>query len=109
LSGWIRDRLAEATGHADNGGVADVLHVLTTPRLWPEWPYLRIERRTELRPGSPFCVVVANELHDVDPTVYFTDDWPVSDDTDLHRDRAMEYSSLDEIASAGWKPFYLVS
>ena len=86
----------------------NTLRVLETPRVWPEWPYLRVERRKELRADSPYCVVIANELHDVEPTVYFADYWPIDDAFTAQRERAMAYASLPELAQAGWRPFYLV-
>ena len=84
------------------------LRVLETPRVWPEWPYLRVERRKELRPGSPYCVVIANELHDVEPTVYFTDSWPIDEQFTAEREKSMPYPNLIDLAQAGWRPFYLV-
>lgn len=86
----------------------EVLHVIQSPRLWPEWPYLRVERRTELRTDSPFCVLVANELHEVEPTVYFSDNYPPGDWFTPDHERAMEYASLEEVKNNGWKPYYLL-
>ena len=84
------------------------LRVLETPRVWPEWPHLRVERRKDLRPGSPYCLVIANELHDVEPTVYFSESWPLDELFTPERDKSMSYESLMELAKAGWRPFYLV-
>ena len=84
----------------------EALHILQTPRLWPDWPYLRVERRTELRPDAPICVLVADELQQVVPTVYFTDNFPPGEWFVPTEERALAYTSLEEVRANGWKPHY---
>lgn len=86
----------------------EALYILQTPRLWPDWPYLQVERRTELRTDSPFCLLMANELHEVTPTVYFTDNWPPGEWFTPSEERAIAYTSLEEVRSNGWKPHFLL-
>lgn len=86
----------------------EALLIIQTPSMWPDWPYLRVERRTELRPDTPMCVLVADELQQVAPTVYFADEFPPGDWFVPSEDRAMAYGSLEEVRANGWKPYYLL-
>ena len=84
----------------------EILSVLKRPSGWPEWPYLRLERRHVLRSGGPFCLLIANQIDDVDPTVYLADEWPPREG--WVPDVGLSYQSFDDLVSDGWKPFYLL-
>ena len=82
--------------------------IFSTPELWPTWPYLRIERRTQSRAGQMTCVLVSNELHEVESVVYLCDAWP-PDGNGLPEPRvAIEYDSIDVLARDRWRPFSLL-
>ena len=85
----------------------DDVAVLKSPSLWPTYPYLRVERRTDQRPGMPFCFVrAANEL-EVEPLVLMGPTWPPDDEISLDETYRFSYGSIDEVATAGWKVVYL--
>lgn len=86
----------------------EALYVIQNPRLWPDWPFLQVERRTELRPGNAYCLLMADELYQVQPTVYFSENWPPGEWFTPNEERAMAYTSLEELRSNGWKPYYLL-
>ena len=86
----------------------EALYIMSNPRMWPDWPYLQLERRTELRPDSPFCLLMADELHEVAPTVYFTDNWPPGDWFSPDEERSLAYGTMDEVRSNGWRPRYIL-
>ena len=81
--------------------------VMETPRLWPVWPHLRVERRADQRPGSSYCLLVSNDLDEVDPVIYLCDTWPPPKNYVPDRARSLSYGSIDEILDAGWRPSYL--
>lgn len=89
------------------GDSMDDKTMMETPRLWPQWPYLRVERRADQRPNSPFCVLVSNDLNEVDPVIYLAQTWPPPKNFAPTIERALTYTSMDEIVSAGWRPSYL--
>lgn len=79
------------------------LAVLRAPWVWPDYPYLQVERRTETRPGQPFCVVVADETGEVMPAVYFVDDFPpVAGVFDPSQAWGFSYSDLEAVVADGW-------
>jgi hypothetical protein len=86
----------------------EALNIMQNPRMWPDWPYLQLERRTELRPDSPYCVLVADELHSVEPVVFFSDNWPPGEWFSPDVERAIAYQTLDEVRSNGWRPRFLL-
>ena len=87
--------------------VVDDLAVIKSPILWPTYPYLRVERRSEHRPGSPFCFLRAvNEL-EVEPVVLMGATWPPDDEIALDETYRFAYDSLEHIASEGWRVVYL--
>ena len=83
------------------------LQVISSPNLWPTFPYLRVERRTEQRPGQPFCFVKASNEQEVEPVVLMGPTWPPADDLVVEEAFRFAYPSLEELAAAGWKVVYL--
>jgi hypothetical protein len=85
----------------------DDLVVLKSPRLWPSYPYLRVERRTDLRTGMPFCFLRAASEIQVEPYVLMGPEWPPPDEVHIDESYGFSYGSIDEIAADGWKIVYL--
>jgi hypothetical protein len=69
---------------------------------------LRLERRLELRPGSVHCILIADELHQVEPIVYISEAWPPGDYFTPDAENAIVYDSLESIRNEGWLPSYLL-
>lgn len=80
------------------------LRLFQTPRLWRGWPFLQLERRQEKRSQSPVCMLVSNELNEVEPTIYVADTWPLAEDYVPRRDRSLRYATFAQVADAGWRP-----
>lgn len=57
----------------------DDLTILRSPKLWPDWPYLRVERRAEGRVGASACFLRALDMAAVEPCVYVAMEWPPAD------------------------------
>ena len=91
---------------AQNVGVEDVV-VMRSPRLWPQFPYLRVERRRDLRPGSPFCFVRAQSEAEPEPLVLMGPEWPPEIDLELDETYRLSYDSIEDVAEAGWRVVYL--
>jgi len=91
---------------AENGYVDDVA-VMRSPTLWPEFPYLRVERRREQRPGSPFCFLRARNELEVDPLVLMGPQWPPPPDIEVDESFRFAYDSVDALASEGWRVVYM--
>ena len=85
----------------------DDLGVLRSPQLWPSFPYLRVERRREHRPGSPFCFVRATADQVVEPFVLMGPTWPPEDEIEIDETYRFAYDTVEEIAAAGWKVVYM--
>jgi len=84
----------------------EITTVLSTPELWPQFPYLRVERRKQPRPGQATCFIRVDDHQEVAPTVYGTHNWPVPDDRDDEVPLVLrvEYTSLEDLSANGWKP-----
>jgi hypothetical protein len=85
----------------------DDLAVLKSPNLWPHFPYLRVERRTDMRAGMPFCFLRAASEVEVEPYVLMGPSWPPAEEVEIDQSYGFSYDSIDEIAAAGWKIVYL--
>ena len=85
----------------------DDLAVLRSPNLWPTFPYLRVERRVEQRPGMPFCFVRSTPELQVEPFVLMGPTWPPDADVDIDETFRFAYESVDDIASNGWRVVYM--
>ena len=83
------------------------VRVLRSPHLWPEYPYLRVERRRDLRPGSPYCFVRAQSEVETDPLVLMGAEWPPEIDLELDEVYRIPYDSVEDVARAGWRVVYL--
>ena len=81
--------------------------MLKSPNLWPTFPFLRVERRTEHRPGSPFCFVRAINEAEVEPLVLMGPTWPPDDELAIDETYRFAYDSLEEVAAAGWRVVYM--
>ncbi len=83
------------------------LRVMKSPQLWPQFPFLRVERRLELRPGSPFCFVWARNEIETEPNVLMGPTWPPDEDLDIEETYRFAYDSVEAIAAEGWRVVYL--
>lgn len=81
--------------------------VLKSPNLWPTFPYLRVERRTDQRPGQPFCFVKATNEMEVEPVVLMGPEWPPTEEVDVDQSFRFAYASIEELAAAGWRVVYM--
>lgn len=82
----------------------DDLHILRSPSLWPEFPYLRVERRLDLRFDQPVCFVYAAGADVVVPRVFFTQDFPPkSEDFSVETTLGLTYSDLGALVGDGWR------
>lgn len=79
------------------------LAMLTDPTLWPEHPYLRIERRTEPRRGQATCFLRANVSNEMEPFVFVSPTWPPDDEQDPMVVSTFEYGNLDSLTRQGWR------
>lgn len=78
--------------------------VLKSPELWPQYPYLRVERRTEARTGQATCFIRVSDKQEIEPRVFATHEWPPPDDGDIPTVLDLRYEQLDELEAGGWKP-----
>jgi len=96
--------LSDISELGDNGTETPDLSVLRSPWLWPDYPFVRVERRTEIRPGQPFSIVVADETGEVVPAVYFVAEYP-PDPTmfDISEPWGFSYPHLEAVVADGWR------
>jgi hypothetical protein len=78
--------------------------VLKSPELWPTYPYLRVERRTEARPGQAVCFIRVSDRHEPEPRVLATHAWPPPEDGDIPVVLDLNYEKFDDLEAGGWKP-----
>lgn len=84
--------------------VGSDLAVLRAPWVWPDFPFILVERRSEMRPEQPFCVVVADEAGEVVPAVYFVDDFPPDPASfDSTQTSGFSYADLAAVVADGWR------
>ena len=82
----------------------DDLNTLRATSLWPEFPFLRVERRLDFRFDQPICFVYAPERDQVVPRVYFTPAFPPSlDDFDAENSPGLTYQDLASLIGDGWR------
>ena len=80
----------------------DDLNIMKATSLWPDFPYLRVERRLDLRLDQPRCFVYAPDRDEVLPRVYFTRDFP-PDEFDRENNPGIIYQDLSELVGDGWR------
>ena len=78
--------------------------VLKSPELWPTYPYLRVERRTEARPGQATCFIKVGDRQEVEPRVFATHEWPIPEEGEVPTVLDLRYERWDELEAGGWKP-----
>jgi len=81
------------------------LHIIESPHWWPDYPRLKVERRAEIRPMQPTCFIRADSKEDVEPNVLASAVWPPEGDMPFI---SFEYTDLERVVSAGWKPVFLI-
>ena len=79
------------------------LKIVHSPELWPQYPYLRLERRTDTRPGQATCFVQVTPKQDVEPTVFATHNWPPPDTEEVPVVLRLEYPDWDALFAEGWR------
>lgn len=84
----------------------DDLTILRSPKLWPDWPYLRVERRAEGRGGQSACFVRALDMASVEPVVYVVTDWPPMDQ-DASVLARFNYGDFQSMQKEGWRVAHL--
>lgn len=88
----------------DRPSVLVDLPFLRAPWLWPHYPFVQVERRSEMRPGQPYCVVFADETSHVVPAVFFVPSFPPClDEFDPERSWGFSYPDLDAVINDGWR------
>ena len=82
----------------------DDLNALRATSLWPEFPFLRVERRLDFRFDQPLCFVYATERDTVVPRVYFTPAWPPPPaNFDIENSPGLTYQDLAALVADGWR------
>lgn len=81
----------------------DDLNTLRATSLWPEFPFLRMERRLDFRFDQPLCFAYAVERDQVIPTVFFTKEFPPSDEFDPETNPGLTYQDLAALVGDGWR------
>lgn len=78
---------------------------LMSPALWANYPWFRVERRSEGRVGQPRCFLMADESGAVSPVVYvFRNRHPAIQPRPEEALRTLHYGDFDELIDAGWRP-----
>jgi hypothetical protein len=77
--------------------------LLKSPHLWPEFPFLRVDRRTTPRPGAGICFLRTNDVGEVDPVVYVTTSWPPKEDEDPMIVVSFAFQDMQGLIEQGWK------
>ena len=79
--------------------------IVTMPALWPEAPYLVVERRRHNRVGDDWCFLKATSDEEVDAVVYLAPTWPPPQELlEPGLSPHFVYDSLEDLQSQGWKP-----
>ena len=82
----------------------DDLNTLRAPSLWPEFPFLRVERRLDLRFDQPVCFVYAPEPDRVATRVFFVKEFPPPlEEFDMDTSPGLTYDDLAALVSDGWR------
>ena len=77
--------------------------LLQSPQLWPEFPYLRVDRRTTPRQGQGICFVRSSEEGEVEPVVYVTAAWPPREETEPMVVFSFGLQDFAALVEQGWK------
>ena len=77
--------------------------ILTMPNLWPEGPYLVVERRRHNRAGDDWCFLKAVSDAEVEAVIYLAPSWP-PDENEARSTPNLTYESFADLQSEGWKP-----
>lgn len=80
-----------------------VREILTMPELWPEAPYLVVERRRNNRAGDDFCYLKASE-DKVEAVIHVAPSWPPPAGEDPAGTPTIAYNSFEDLQSEGWRP-----
>ena len=80
------------------------LWIIESPEIWPQYPYLRVERRTVSRKGQATCFVKVSDTQEVKPTVMATHNWPPPEQDDIPLVLKVDYEDWDSLFSEGWRP-----
>ena len=94
---------------SQTSGPGQDLHVFRSPQLWPQYPYLRVERRNADRPGMALCYLVADSETHVDPIVYIGPTWPPPEDFTKEGATIFAYVNFDDMQKAGWRVVYMTA
>ena len=79
---------------------------LSSPGAWANHRRLRVERRFDGRAGQPRAYLFADENGEVIPIVYFfRNRFHNSEPVRENAFRSMEYTDMDEVVAAGWRPY----
>ncbi len=78
--------------------------ILEAPSLWPQWPYLAVERRMTTRQGDPCCFLVVDSEGEVAPVVHVSSVFPPGDDFDLNYGPHFHYPDFASLRADSWKP-----
>jgi len=81
----------------------DDVALVQSPHLWPEFPFLRVDRRTENRAGAGICFLRTNEEGEIDPVVYVTTSWPPREEEDPMIVVSFALQDLRGLVEQGWR------
>jgi hypothetical protein len=82
----------------------DDLNTLRATSLWPEFPFLRLERRLDFRFDQPICFLYASERDRVIPKVFFVTEFPPTlDGFDAEKSPGIPYDDLTDLVGDGWR------
>lgn len=86
-------------------GIRRFSTAITSPWAWANPSMLRVERRDEGRAGMPRAFLFADENGAVIPSVYFFRN-RIHNSEPMRETafRSIEYSDIDEVVEAGWRP-----
>ena len=83
--------------------------ILQNPHLWPEYPYIRVDRRTDPRQGQATCFLRAKEDGQVEPVVYVTPSWPPREDVKPIVRFSFAFQDFRSLVKQGWKVVALIT
>ena len=98
--------------HALRGEVFEPLDdavMLQNPHLWPEYPFIRVDRRIDPREGQGTCFVRADEEGRVEPVVYVTPAWPPREDIEPIVVVSFAFQDFRSLVKQGWKVVALIT
>lgn len=83
--------------------------ILQNPHLWPEYPFVRVDRRVDPRQGQGTCFVRADEEGQVEPVVYVTSSWPPPEDVEPMVVVSFAFQDFRSLVKQGWKVVALIT